>query len=126
MGDEIDTKPQIPTPRGLGKSGRQLWRSVLTAYELRPDELVLLENAAKTADFVAQLDEALKGAPLVVKGSMGQERENPLLSERRQQSAHLARLIGQLKLPDIEPQSEYGSTNPHRRAAAARWQHAMS
>jgi hypothetical protein len=51
-------------------------------------------------DTLTRLDAALAGAPLVVKGSMGQEREHPLLSEARQQRSALARLLGQLALPE--------------------------
>lgn len=110
--------PVIPAPKGLQKPARGLWRSVLKAYNLRPDELVLLESACWTLDFVARLDAELVDAPLTVRGSMGQERENPLLSERRQQSAHLARLMAQLKLPDLDAPAK---RNQQRDAGLSRW-----
>lgn len=58
------------------------------------------------------------GQPLVVRGSMGQEREHPLLPEQRQQRALLTRTLAQLKLPDIEPGAE--AVEAHRRSVAAR------
>ena len=81
------TEPQhhpVSMPKGLGVVGKRMWRRILAGYELRPDELFLLENACKVADTVAQLEEAMAGEPLMVKGSMNQMREHPLLSEARQ------------------------------------------
>ncbi|MFC8731567.1 hypothetical protein ACFT5B_03820 [Luteimicrobium sp. NPDC057192] len=66
MTDESPQIRRIPAPSGLSRAGRRLWKSVVDAYDLRPDEQVLLENASRTADYVAQLDAALKDAPLVV------------------------------------------------------------
>lgn len=113
----------LSAPRGLEQAGRRLWKAVTSAYLFRPDELVLLENACRTVDFIAKLDTELADAPLIVTGSMGQEREHPLLSERRQQSAHLARLLGQLKLPDVDAGSSGRSSRSvqARDAALTRW-----
>lgn len=91
-------KPRRPS--GLGVDGRRLWSAVVGVYELRADEVHVLELAARTADDVAAVQAALAGAPLTVAGSMGQVREHPLLSELRQQRAALARLLRQLDLPD--------------------------
>ena len=41
----------------------------------------------------------MAGQPLTTKGSMGQERGHPLLSEARQQRVVLNRTLAQLKLP---------------------------
>ena len=89
-------KPRQP-PR-LGTAGRRLWRSVADVYELRPDEQVVLEKAARTADDCERLDLALLDEPLLVAGSMGQQRHNPLLHEARQTRALLATLLKQLNL----------------------------
>jgi hypothetical protein len=61
----------------------------------------------------------MEGQPLVVKGSMGQEREHPLLSEARQQKGLMARLLAQIKLPDEQLPSI--RTEQARHAAHARW-----
>jgi hypothetical protein len=87
------------SPGPLTRCTRLPWPSA-NSYELRADELFLLENACKVADTVAQLEAAMQEEPLTVKGSMNQLREHPLLSEARLQRALLARLLGQLKLPD--------------------------
>src|SRR4051812_8929263 len=91
---------KIPAPKGLAKRGRRLWRDVSGAYVLRPDELVLLENACRIADLIEALDAEMADQPMVVKGSAGQVRENPLLSEVRLQRVTLRQMLGQLKLPD--------------------------
>jgi len=106
-------------PKGLGIPGSRLWRGVTQAYVLRVDELILLESACRTADTISRLDLALVDEPLVVKGSMGQEREHPLLSEVRQQRAALARLLVQLKLPE-DATAATGAARAGERSAAAR------
>jgi hypothetical protein len=109
-------------PQGLGKRGSQLWKSFSSSYAFRPDELIVVEQAARTLDTIGLLDEALSGQPLVVKGSMGQEREHPLLSEVRQQRAALARLLRQLDLPEEDAGYSAGSRSAAARSMArARW-----
>ena len=116
-----DTQPRRPSaPKGLDVTGRRLWKRVVSAYELRPDELVLLESACRTADLVVRLEAAMEGQPLTVRGSMGQQREHPLLSEARQQRGLLARLLAQLKLPD-EGTVPNKRSEQARHAAMARW-----
>jgi hypothetical protein len=98
-----------------------MWKRVVSAYVLRPDELFLLESACKVADLVTRLEAAMEGQPLVVKGSMGQEREHPLLSEARQQRALFTRTIGMLKLPEMGTAHPETASTKARRAAASRW-----
>jgi hypothetical protein len=62
----------------------------------------------------------MAGQPLTVKGSMGQEREHPLLSEIRQQRLTLARLLKQLELPD-DVAAPASRTAEGRALARARW-----
>ena len=109
----------IPAPRGLSADGRRCWKRVTAAYKLRPDEQILLENACRTIDRIAELDATMVGQPLISKGSMGQEREHPLLSEARQQRTLLRQLFAQLKLPDLD--AEQGQKNQHREAGQSRW-----
>lgn len=121
---------KVRTPTGLQPAGRRLWLDVSKRYELRADELLLLEKACRTADDCARLDEAVAAAPLTVKGSMGQVREHPLLAQARQTRALLAALLKQLALPDeVEAsgggagEGERPSSNTVRAmtAARARW-----
>ena len=83
----------------------------------------MLETACFCADLVAKLEAAMAGQPLVVKGSMGQEREHPLLSEQRQQRALLNRSLAQLRLPDVAGVDSGAETRSvaARKAAQTRW-----
>ncbi|MEO3851743.1 hypothetical protein ABGB09_29645 [Streptomyces sp. B8F3] len=118
-------EPNKPRPpKGLGAAGRRLWREVAGRYELRPDEVRLLADACREADIIERLEEELAGAPLIVKGSMGQSVASPLVSEVRQHRTVLAGLLKSLKLPDAPAQAArrraYVSEQA-RAAARARW-----
>ncbi len=118
-----DPRPR-PVPKGLQPAGRKLWRSVVSVYVLRPDDLVLLESACKTVDLIAELEAAMVDEPLVTKGSMGQLREHPLLSETRQQKALLGRQLAQLKLPDERPEGGAApKVNAQREGGFSRWKY---
>ena len=115
------SKPKPPA--SLLPAGEALWRDVVKSYDLRVDELAVLESACKTADMIATLDrewDAL-GKPFLTRGSMGQDVIHPLIGERRAQQSQLAALLGKLKLPDDV--SGAVGTNPARAAAASRWKH---
>lgn len=109
----------VSAPKGLKSRGRRFWKQVVSTYKLRLDELVLLEFACKTMDLLADLEAAMADQPLTTKGSMGQEREHPLLSEARQQRIYLNRTLAQLSLPDEG--EEASRANQHRAAAQSRW-----
>lgn len=111
-------------PDGLGRAGSRLWESIAGAYELRADEVSLLEDACREKDIVARLEEALADAPLTVKGSMGQEVASPLVSEVRQHRTTLASLLKALKLPDSPAGAQRRKaevSEKAREAARARW-----
>jgi hypothetical protein len=112
-------------PRGLGAEGRALWRDVCADFDLRPDELRVLQHACATADLLAALQKEI-GADLLVAGSMGQMRANPLLDQVHKHRLLLARLLGQLALPDDPADVGRGAlaqarSVSARRAALARW-----
>lgn len=115
------SKPKPPA--SLDTAGKALWSDVVRNYELRVDDLAVLESACKTLDMITTLDEAWTelGKPFMTRGSMGQDVIHPLIGERRTQQAALARLLSQLKLPD-ETSAAVG-TNPARAAADSRWKH---
>lgn len=115
------SKPKPPA--SLEAAGKAFWGEVISKYDLRVDELAVLESACKTADMIATLDkewDAL-GKPFLTRGSMGQDVIHPLIGERRAQQSQLAKLLGQLKLPD-DPANPAGATpNQQRGAAQSRW-----
>lgn len=117
----LDSLPEPPVQ--LGVRGVELWRAVLAEHELRTDELRVLEDACREVDLIERMHAELHTAPLVVKGSMGQDVANPLVQELRQHRALVARLLGALKLSDEEQDGRDAQfrTDRARRAALTRW-----
>lgn len=110
MGNESE----IPeAPNGLHDSGLQLWRDVLSGYELDPHELLILKEACRTADRLDALAKEAEGGPLTTKNFKGDEVANPLLVESRQQSIVFSRLVASLRLPVEGPDDR-----PQRRGGA--------
>jgi hypothetical protein len=71
-------------PAGLKKAGKQLWRTITAAYDLRGDEAALLTSACKTADEIDALEDALReAAPTVPSYPSGSLKANPLLNQLR-------------------------------------------
>jgi hypothetical protein len=119
-----------PAPDDLGERGRRLWERIVSTYELRADELEVLDNACREADLIQRIENALRGADLIVLGSMKQRVANPLVSEIRMHRQVLASLLRQLRLPDVDADADEDDLDPSvrrviswraRRAARARW-----
>lgn len=117
-------------PDGLGSEALVFWEAVLASYKLRPDELRLLEDACREIDLIERMNDALgKRKTPMVKGSMGQQRVNPLYQEVRQHRLALAVILKQLKLPSLDGEGEGEKQLPRgndastsaRRAAIASW-----
>ncbi|HYH26953.1 MAG TPA: hypothetical protein VD834_16530 [Blastococcus sp.] len=87
-------------PADLGERGTALWDSVTSAYNLRPDELAILADAAHEADIIERLKAEFASRDLITTGSMGQDVAAPHVSEIRQHRMALAGLLTKLKLPD--------------------------
>jgi hypothetical protein len=89
-------------PAGLHKPGKALWRRITSEFDLQndPDKAELLFEACKTADQIAELDEAAAEAPLTVKGSMGQPVISPFISEARVQRGLLAQLLARMNFAE--------------------------
>src|SRR3954470_23966393 len=88
-----------PAPKGLGATGRRLWRSVLSDYALEQHELLTLTEACRVADRLDLLATKLAGAPLTTTNHRGDEVSNPLLVEARSQELTYIRLVAALRLP---------------------------
>lgn len=120
-----------PAPANLGPKARHIWTKTLEVYELRIDELRILEDACREVDLVERLEKELRKAPLTVEGSMGQPVSNPLVQEIRQHRSVIQRLLVSLKLPEGDggAAGDAGGTAPTsmtrsaaaRKAAEARW-----
>lgn len=112
-------------PSGMGERSLRLWHEITDKYVLRPDEYRLLEDACRQAAIVDRLERELVGAPMVMRGSMGQPVPNPLLTEIRQHRGSVAALFKQLGLPDDEVESagvvDVSRSVKARDAAKSRW-----
>lgn len=114
------TKLGRKAPAGLKAKGKRLWSEVTTAYQLRSDELDVLEDVCREADLIDKIESELASADLMTTGSMGQQVVNPLIAEARQHRATKMSLWKRLALPD--PVSDGAQeTNQQRSAAQSRW-----
>lgn len=105
---QCDGSPALPA--GLKASGRALWQSVMSEYELEEHEAGLLLQLARTADLLDDL-----AAEVGRRGVMTADgRVSPAAVEHRQQSIAFARLSAALRLPagdeeqDRRPQRRMG------------------
>jgi len=117
------TKRKTKAPETLTADGVRVWEMVTAKYDLRPDELLTLEDACAATDMIAALSKSWDddGRPLTTKGSMGQQVIHPLIGEIRTQRAARNALWRQLKLPDDPGDEGSGETNQHRSAAQSKW-----
>jgi hypothetical protein len=121
---EVKPPARPAPPDNLGPAGEHIWREVVKVYDLRPDELRILEDACREATLIDRIHAELTEAPLIVKGSMGQPAASPLVQEVRQHRVAFAALVGRLKLPDAPEELLQGAENravKARAAANARW-----
>ncbi|MGW3275905.1 hypothetical protein ACWDFH_31245 [Streptomyces kronopolitis] len=103
----------LEAPRGLDESGCRLWESVAEAFELDVHEQLLLLQACRTADLLDRLSGEAARGPLAVVNGKGDRVANPVVTEHRQQSLVLARLLASLRMPSGEEDAR-----PQRRGAA--------
>lgn len=107
-------------PAKLGKRGRSLWKTVTATYQLRPEELELLEDMCRTRDLIDRLQAEIDGSEVMVAGSMGQFVTHPLVQEIRQQRNTYRQLTTRLDLPDSEGNSPAAGKRKAKASTAAR------
>ncbi|MGY0067189.1 hypothetical protein ACWZEH_10225 [Streptomyces sp. QTS137] len=105
--------PVAVTPGELGESGARLWESVFEHFDLDVHEELVLLQACRTADLLDRLARRADGAELTVVNAKGEQVTAPWITEHRQQSLVLARLLASLRMPSGEEDSR-----PQRRGAA--------
>lgn len=86
------------TPRGLKTAGKRLFDAVAADYELDPPEAVVLVEACRMVDLLADLRAEVASSGLMVESSQG-IRVNPAAVEARQLALALTKLVGSLGLP---------------------------
>lgn len=124
------TAPKKPkAPAGLAARGRKVWTETVASYELRSDELGLLAELCRSLDVLDRIEVELSKSPLMIPGSTGQSRPNPLLGEARGHRQVITQLSRSLGLADVPEEGDDGKqlmTPKQARAvhaARARWGH---
>lgn len=113
------TKTKIPRPpTGLRKSGRELWRALLTDYELDQHEQATLLQACRLADICDDLQRTIESEGLMSESSQG-PRVHPAVVELRQQGIALARLLAALRIPAGEADDGRTPARPGARGVYA-------
>lgn len=105
-------------PRGLGKSGKALWRALLTDYDLDEHEKSILTQACRIADLCDQLQGLIDMEGPMSESSQG-PRVHPAVVELRQQGIALARLMTALRIPAGEQDDGRSQSRPGVRGVYA-------
>jgi hypothetical protein len=110
-----------PAPESLGSAGASKWSAIVKDYDLRADELAILENACRAADMISGVEKVWsdEGRPMYTKGSMGQLVEHPAPKGIRAWQTTMDTALARLKLPDLDGGED---VNQNRDAANASWQ----
>ena len=113
--------PTVKPPATLGDAGKLVWKSITGKYQLRPDELLTLEDVCAFSDEIAELaaEWEAAGRPRTTKGSMGQLVTHPYVADLKDLRMKRNALWRQLKLPDDE--SGEVPVNQQRDAANSKW-----
>jgi hypothetical protein len=115
-------EPRVPAaPKGTRASGRRLWHSIQSEYQLEEHEAALLREMVRTVDQLDRLHEILEVEGLIVRGQGLAQKPHPALVEARQLRIALARLAAALRLPAGDEDSadaKGGMRRPQRRVGA--------
>jgi hypothetical protein len=103
-----------------------LWRELNDAFEYEPSDLPLVEKCCRTLDDVDRIEAELVDAPLMLPGSTGQLRANPLLAEVRAMRALYGQLYDRVTPAPVDDPATAGgrgwtTSDSARLAARARW-----
>jgi hypothetical protein len=107
-----------PAPKGTKASGKRLWRSILTEYELEEHELALLREMVRTVDQLDALQTITERDGLLVASQGLGRKVHPAMVEARQLRIALARLAAAARLPAGDEESKdakVGTRRPQRR-----------
>jgi hypothetical protein len=113
-GDEAEAiEPDLVSPPGLSPGAAAFWMATAKHYELRVDDWVVLELAARQMTVIdeAQAEWERQGKPFLGQGYNGQEVTHALLDLIDRAQKTLAGHLRQLKLPNddgISPFSHAG------------------
>lgn len=95
--------PRAPSELRARGAGRRWWRRMLSRYEVRVDEEVVVEGVAHTRDEIEAMRTELASSPtLAVTGSRGAIVEHPLLEAIRRHEALLLKQLSYLGLAEAD------------------------
>lgn len=119
----MEKRRALNAPEGFGPAAKTLWGDITRDFDLRADELVILEQACRTLDLIDRLQRAISdpNSHITAKGSKGQTIVNPLTQEIRQQRATLKTLLTGLGLNTVGDAGEGSRSASARSLAMARW-----
>jgi hypothetical protein len=119
---ETDDGPDPVAPPGLSARGDEFWRQTVAEFDLSDSEWLLVGEVCRVLDECELLRQALDDDGIMVEGSTGQRRVNPAVGELRQHRLALAKLLGQLGLPDEDGETLLTPGQVRaQKAAQARW-----
>ena len=115
----------MSTPSGLSTAGKRLWGEIVgglpPAWEFDQREQAILRAACMQADDLDALEKAIKRHGVTSTGSRKQLIVNPAVTEARLARAQLARLLGEVAIPDAEEQVQTAASKRGKHAADTRW-----
>jgi len=115
---------KYPAPAGLGERAELLWHDITERWDLRVDELIVLESACREVDLIDRMAAHQESADLITVGSQKQLVAGPMLGELRAHRALLAAHMKQLNLPDEDGRKANKVSETQRANANARWKRA--
>jgi hypothetical protein len=119
------TQPK-PVPKGLAARGRSLWREVTQNYSMNPAEAVILHELCRVVDVLDRLNTELAATDVLVGGSRGQLRPNPLFATIVEFEKMADLLSRRLALPDdyagVKRSASAAAAGKASAAAKTRWQ----
>lgn len=85
----------------FGPSGAALLAALTEGRTVSAAHMVLVENAARIADRLDQIEREIPGIGLTTTNHLGTESINPLVSEQRQQLSALSGLLAKLGVSEL-------------------------
>lgn len=96
-----ESAPPRP-PKGLSPASRRFWRSVVNQWEMQSHNLMLMEQACRTLDVIADAEAAIARDGEYVEGRFG-PKAHPASVVRDRNRVLIARLVRELGLALEEP-----------------------
>jgi hypothetical protein len=97
----------VSPPSNLNKTGRTLWQSIMSEYDIRDSGgLQLLQQICEAADHVHEFSTIIKRDGPVVRTKMG-PKDHPLIKHEQAARSFIVRTLGRLGL-DVEPVKAIG------------------